>query len=129
MASRLLSPAGVNVESVIFDRDGLLERIGHDAALADELIDLFCQELPDHLAAIRGAVAHGDCGELVRSAHSLKGSAAAIGAPRLRAIAAELEQLGHAGALDPAGGRLQRLALVSQELAAELRGPCAAYVA
>ncbi|HEY1013796.1 MAG TPA: Hpt domain-containing protein, partial [Herpetosiphonaceae bacterium] len=65
--------------------------------LVGQLIDLFAQESPPQVAAIARAVAEGDADSLRQTAHSLKSSAANLGAGALAAICAELEKRGRGG--------------------------------
>lgn len=72
---------------------GALDRLnewGGDVLVA-RMIDLFLELGPERLEAIQAAVSSGDLEQIERVAHSLKSSAANLGAERLRARAAELE--------------------------------------
>lgn len=59
--------------------------------LLEELVVLFLRDTPERLAAIGDALAAGDLDGAARSAHSLKGSAANLGAGRLQDLAAIAE--------------------------------------
>ncbi len=67
-----------------------------------ELIDLFLDDAPARIAAVRNATRDGDAGALRRAAHALNGSSANLGAVRLAAISAELEQVGQRGTVNGA---------------------------
>ena len=58
-----------------------------------ELIDLYLADTPHRVSAIQAALAARDGLALKRAAHTLKGSSANLGAHRLAALCAELEQL------------------------------------
>ena len=76
-----------------------------------ELIDLFLDDAPARIAAVRNATRGGDAGALRRAAHALKGSAANQGAVRLATISADLEHVGQRGTVDGAaavGRELER---------------------
>lgn len=61
------------------------------SALVARMIDLFIELGPERLSQIRSGSANGEPEAVERAAHSLKSSAANLGAERLRAHAAELE--------------------------------------
>lgn len=70
-----------------------------DADLVAEVVELFLEDSPHRLDAIRAAAARGEAGQLGKSAHGLKGSAANVGAIRLRSVCERLEYLGKSGNL------------------------------
>jgi PAS domain S-box-containing protein len=80
--------------------DQLKDAMG-DAAMEiiAELIDSLEDEGNKHLPKILEALQEGDGETLNRSAHSLKGSSAALGAVKLSQLCFELEQLGKQGKL------------------------------
>ena len=57
-----------------------------------ELIDLYAEDTPRRLAAIRSAWAAGDLAALRRAAHGLKGSSASLGARQVEMICEKLER-------------------------------------
>ena len=57
--------------------------------------DLFRAGVPERLAEIDTALAEGRFDDTARSSHSLRGSAGAFGARRLRSLGERLEQLCH----------------------------------
>jgi HPt (histidine-containing phosphotransfer) domain-containing protein len=75
----------------ILDADAFagVAALGDD--LVTEVVEIFCEDLPPRLAAIRTALAGGDLATVERVAHALAGSAGMIGARRLALVAAELE--------------------------------------
>lgn len=70
-----------------------LQEDGDDDLLA-ELIDLFFQDAPDRMAAIKDAVQASNWVGLAERAHSLKGSCASLGAVRMASLCAKLEAMG-----------------------------------
>ena len=54
----------------------LTERLGGDAALARELVDIFLTEYPKLLQTLRASVETGEAHAIQRAAHQLKGSIA-----------------------------------------------------
>ncbi len=63
-------------------------------ALLERVLNAFLSDTPAHLQTMRQAIAAGDAGQLRKSAHSLKSSAANVGAEALARYSKELEQLG-----------------------------------
>jgi HPt (histidine-containing phosphotransfer) domain-containing protein len=65
---------------------------GNGTGILKEVVGIFLEDAPAHLRAVETAVATGDRDALRSRAHSIKGSAANVGAVRLSKIAASLEQ-------------------------------------
>jgi PAS domain S-box-containing protein len=99
-----------------------LSTVDGDEALLAELIDIFRQDYPIHLAALQEALSQHHASQLARSAHSLKGATIALGATRASALAAELETMGRDTRLDGASALIE-------ELEHELAGIVAFYAA
>jgi len=59
--------------------------------LVVELIDLYLEDTPHRVAAIREALAKTDGQSLERAAHCLKGSSASLGAGQVAVLCEELE--------------------------------------
>ncbi len=74
-----------------------------------ELIDLYLQEAPLRIEAIRRAVADADGLSLKRAAHSLKGSSGTLGVRPLAALCQELESLADDAWLPAATVLVERL--------------------
>lgn len=72
-----------------------------------ETIALFRSGADKNLAALRGQ--QDDAKALSRTAHSLRGSCAVIGARRMAELAAQLEELARAGARDGVAELLERI--------------------
>ena len=60
-------------------------------SLSSEIVQLFLDNVPKRVEQIRGAMDNGDLTEPERGAHSLKSSAANVGAQHLQKISSELE--------------------------------------
>ncbi|MBC7605120.1 MAG: response regulator, partial [Ramlibacter sp.] len=80
-------------ERVVFDASRLegFREFDPDMTTAREIVLLFLQDLPRHVAAIAQARATGDLRALVLAAHALKGSSGNVGAPRLADMCDGLE--------------------------------------
>ena len=81
--------------------------------LVADLAAIFLADAPTQIAAMRAAISTGSAVELRLAAHTLKGSAATLGAAQLAALCTVIEVLGHAGTV---AGTAERLAAVDQEL-------------
>ena len=55
-----------------FDRGALLERLGGDETMIEEIIALFLQDVPEQMHSIQEAVNGGDAATAERQAHTLK---------------------------------------------------------
>jgi signal transduction histidine kinase/CheY-like chemotaxis protein/HPt (histidine-containing phosphotransfer) domain-containing protein len=75
----------------------------------EELIGLYLRDTPTKLVALREAVEAGRADTVKTIAHTLKGSSANMGAPRMTAGCSELEGVGASGDLHKAQGLLNRL--------------------
>ena len=82
------------VSSEVFDRAHLSHYTMQSIDLEREIIDLFLQQLPATVEMIAAAETLDDWKLYT---HTLKGSAAAVGARKLQSIAIELEGLGFGG--------------------------------
>jgi signal transduction histidine kinase/CheY-like chemotaxis protein/HPt (histidine-containing phosphotransfer) domain-containing protein len=92
-----------------FDCAGLLQAIGGDRRLLQEVAKLFAEDCPVLIGAIRAAADRGDAEQLRTAAHALKGAAANITAADLAAAARALETMGAGGRLDGADEACRRL--------------------
>lgn len=77
--------------------------------LLRELIELFLTDVPARLVALREAVRADDAHSVQRIAHTLKGSCGNMGAVRMAAVCAELEEIGRSEDLQAAMEQTSRL--------------------
>jgi signal transduction histidine kinase/HPt (histidine-containing phosphotransfer) domain-containing protein/ActR/RegA family two-component response regulator len=91
------------------DREALLNRVGRDAQLFNEVIELFLLDGPVRLSAIQDAVRAGDPERIRVTAHALKGSASNLSATALAAAARTLERLGTERRLEAAPAALRQV--------------------
>jgi HPt (histidine-containing phosphotransfer) domain-containing protein len=89
-------PFGENLDLGVMDQ--LLSLDDGALGLLKEMLGLFKTDTPDRIRAIEATLASGDLADMADLAHAIKGAAGTMGAPRLRAIAAELEGAGRKGA-------------------------------
>jgi HPt (histidine-containing phosphotransfer) domain-containing protein len=73
------------------------------------LLDRALEDVPPLLKALREAGERDDAQSVERTAHALKGSCANLGAVKMAAICAELEEIGRSGDLPPAPALISRL--------------------
>jgi CheY-like chemotaxis protein len=95
------SANGTDAEAlpVIFDAAAMLQNIGGDTALLEELVELFLQRYQTMLEAIRAALASRDQAAVEQAAHALKGTAGNLCASEVVLSAGQLEALGRLGTL------------------------------
>jgi two-component system sensor histidine kinase/response regulator len=109
-----------------FDFFVALSYVGGDRALLDELLDIFAEDAPVRMDAIRRAIAGGDAQVLMREAHTLKGALKVLGAAAAAGLALDLETLARHGDLSGArevGAALDRsMGRLTQELLESKRG-------
>jgi len=82
---------------VDFDRDDLLERLGGGEDVVGIFVDKFIAAVTEHLGCLGEALLHGDEATIHFRAHTIGGTAANMGAPRIRKIAARMESLAKGG--------------------------------
>jgi len=93
----------------VLDADTLQQLIDLDdgsLGLLQEMYEIFRDDTPSRLEALEAAVRAEDREEMGDVAHAIKGAAATIGAPRVRALALALETAGRKGASEVEPARL-----------------------
>jgi len=83
----------------IFNEKELLGRVMEDKELMRELLLRFLEDLPQYMDALRKALSHRDKPGAEHYAHTIKGAAANVAAPGIRALALEMEEAGREGEL------------------------------
>jgi len=91
--------ASATPDQGVLDRSALLETLAGDEALVREVLQMFLEDGPVQLQRLGKAIAQEDAASVERHAHTLKGASANVGAGRVRACAARLEELGRARTL------------------------------
>jgi two-component system, sensor histidine kinase and response regulator len=87
---------GVSSSVAVFDLKEAIDRMGDQKTL-EELARLFIEECPKLMTQIRQSLAASDGIALERSAHSLQGSSASLGAPGISRASQELQKLARSG--------------------------------
>ena len=86
-----------------------LRAVDDDPALLRELVHLFLQDYPNHMATLREAIQRGDADHMTRVAHHFKGAIGIIGGTVASTLVSALELMGGAGALVEASRVLPQL--------------------
>ena len=84
---------------MVYDREGMLERLMNDEDLARAVTQSFLTDIPNQIEALRRNLEISDANGVSRQAHTLKGAAANVGGEALRALAFEMEKACQAGDL------------------------------
>ncbi|OGU14695.1 MAG: hypothetical protein A2076_08285 [Geobacteraceae bacterium GWC2_53_11] len=82
-----------------FDREDLLERLGGNVKLLPKFVGMFVNSIDEPLQRLKASVECGNHDDIHRMAHTIKGSAANIGAPRIMNAAALLDEMAKTGEL------------------------------
>ena len=93
------STAGETSGEELLDRAQVLRRVGGDLELLKELTDIFLEECPELLSAVREAIAGRDGEALERAAHKIKGAVSNFSAHAAVEAALQLETMGREGDL------------------------------
>jgi PAS domain S-box-containing protein len=83
----------------VFDERVLLHLLGGDRAAVAEIMSEYVADAPRQVTALREALAVGDPEVVRRSAHTLKGASANVGAETVRGVAYRLELVAGTGSL------------------------------
>jgi len=94
----------------VFNPAALLERLGGDEPLLAKVADLFLEDCPVRLTAIKAAVDARSAEGIRTEAHALKGAAASLSVSELVEAARILEQIGADGRVEAAGAAWERVA-------------------
>jgi two-component system sensor histidine kinase/response regulator len=98
----------------------LLALMEGDRDLLLELIDVFFEDAPQRIEAVRRALADRDAEAVYKAAHALNGSAGNFGAPNVVGRAKRLEALARENDLDAAALEFEFLEADMNQLVAEL---------
>ncbi|AFG36624.1 Hpt domain-containing protein [Spirochaeta africana] len=79
-------------EEAHFNPEEVLERLGGDRALLQELIGYALEDFPAYIESIHSAIERGEPEAVQRSAHKMKGFARNMGFHRLAELALQTEQ-------------------------------------
>ena len=107
------SVPGIDVEIVAVDMAVLLSfeelQQANETDLLVELIELYLEDAPVKIAALRQSMTTADIETFKHAAHNLKGSSGTLGVRQLALVCEELECLAEAGLTPGANELLERL--------------------
>jgi signal transduction histidine kinase/CheY-like chemotaxis protein len=105
------------------DRAAMMRRLGGDLELLADVTNLFLEDCPVRVAAIKAAIDARDADGLRMAAHALKGVAANLSATGLFEASQILERLGAESRLEPAEAAWRRLSAEAASVMDTLRQP------
>jgi HPt (histidine-containing phosphotransfer) domain-containing protein len=91
------------------DLEILAELDAAGPGLFEELLEQYRADAPGHLAALHDALAERSGDAIKKTAHSLKGASASLGAAAIMSICAEIEKAGSTGRFEDASTLIDRL--------------------
>ncbi|MGD9762086.1 MAG: Hpt domain-containing protein [Candidatus Binatia bacterium] len=113
--------------AAVLDREAALVCTDGDEEIFAELARILLERIPALVARMHQAVGEGDGTALNFCAHSLKGSAANVGAAAVCETAALMERLSESGLLEEAAALVsvleKQLAALAAELSSVIRAP------
>ena len=98
-----------------------MSRLGGDEALGREVIQLFLDDSPARMSAIKTAIAQGDARALESAAHALKGAVTSLAADPSTEAIRELERIARDGSMSDALPAWRRAEAALTALVAALR--------
>ena len=114
-------PVPLPSKPVAWDHSKTLERLGGDESLLQQILVIFLEEYPKHMARLEEAVNSQNPEQLERTAHSLKGELGYMGATEVSQLARRLEDMGKNRDLASAGEVLSTLEKQLSDFAAQVR--------
>ncbi len=105
-----------NREKIIFDENGVAERMGNNRHLICMMMKIFTANIPNQLMQLQEKVKEGDTGEIRRIGHTIKGSSATAGAISMQEIAFGIETAGKNGNSDEAARLTGELETAFEEM-------------
>ena len=106
---------------IVWNMGETLERLGGDEKLFHEVIEIFLDDVPKHLASLGRAVAAGDAEAVEEAAHILKGELGYLGISEVSQMARALEEIGRNSDLRFAAGLYATFASELSELLTSMR--------
>lgn len=101
----------------VLDLESTMNRLKGDRDFLLTLFRVYIDDLPSKLEALEEAAASRELESLLRTAHSLKGASATIGAPAMREAAERVEAAARRGEMDQAVAAIPTLRAQALELA------------
>ncbi len=79
-------------QTPVFDRAGFLERVMGDEDIAEQIVEVFLDDIPKQIESLKQALEASDSETFHRVVHGIKGAAANVGGEALRELAAQVEK-------------------------------------
>ncbi|HET6218893.1 MAG TPA: response regulator [Acidobacteriaceae bacterium] len=79
---------------IVWNMGETLERLGGDEKLLHEVLEIFLDDVPKHMASLRRAIAEGNAADVEGAAHTLKGELGYLGISEVSRKAREMEEFG-----------------------------------
>jgi signal transduction histidine kinase/CheY-like chemotaxis protein/ligand-binding sensor domain-containing protein len=108
--------------AVSWNMEQTLDKLGGDEKLLQEIVAIFLDEAPRHLAILRQALETGNAEGIERAAHSLKGELGYLCVPKLSQAACDLEEKGRNSDLEGVSMLLPGFAAGVSNLLDSIRG-------
>ncbi len=89
---------------IVWNMADTLERLGGDEKLLHEVLEIFLEDVPKHMATLRRAIAEGNAAGVEGAAHTLKGELGYLGISEVSRKAREMEEFGQKSDLRLAEG-------------------------
>ncbi len=96
---------------IVWNMGETLERLGGDEKLFHEVIEIFLDDVPKHMASLRRAIAEGDAADVEGAAHTLKGELGYLGISEVSQKAREMEEFGRTSDLRFAAEPLRNIGI------------------
>jgi len=93
----------------IFDPSPLLNELGEEWELLEEILGIFQESTASDLKSLRKAIDSGNSDQTIRWAHKIKGSAANINAEGVRKAACDIEISVRAGSMKETNALMENL--------------------
>ncbi len=106
---------------IVWNLGETLERLGGDETLFHEVIEIFLDDVPKHMASLERAIATGNSEAVEGAAHTLKGELGYLGISQVSQKARELEELGRTSDLRLAASLYATFASDLSELLTSMR--------
>jgi CheY-like chemotaxis protein len=79
---------------IVWNMGETLERLGGDEKLLHEVLEIFLDDVPKHMASLRRAIAEGNAADVEGAAHTLKGELGYLGISEVSRKVREMEEFG-----------------------------------
>ncbi len=112
----------IEESELLWNLSTTLEQLGGDETLLQEVIDIFLEEAPKHLAALCLAVAQGVAKTVETAAHTLKGELGYLCVPEISQRASQIEEMGRSSDIRGAAALLPQFEIDIRNLFAAIRG-------